>query len=60
MQATSTVSSAASLPLSKRIAAALSAALLGLVIIYGVGFVPIQAVHNAAHDSRHSAAFPCH
>lgn len=38
---------------------ALSAALLGLVILYGVGFAPLEA-HNAAHDARHSAAFPCH
>lgn len=38
---------------------ALLAALLGLVILYGVGFAPLEA-HNAAHDARHSAAFPCH
>lgn len=38
---------------------ALSAVLLGLVILYGVGFAPLAA-HNAAHDARHSAAFPCH
>jgi len=38
---------------------ALAAALLGLVILYGVGFAPLAA-HNAAHDARHSAAFPCH
>jgi len=38
---------------------ALAAALLGAVILYGVGFAPL-AVHNAAHDARHSAAFPCH
>ncbi|WP_205547668.1 CbtB domain-containing protein, partial [Pseudomonas carnis] len=23
-------------------------------------FSHIEAVHNAAHDTRHSAAFPCH
>jgi cobalt transporter subunit CbtB len=38
---------------------ALFAALLGIVILYGVGFAPLEA-HNAAHDARHSAAFPCH
>ncbi|WP_176722232.1 CbtB domain-containing protein [Candidatus Thiosymbion oneisti] len=38
---------------------ALSAALLGLVILYGAGFAPLAA-HNAAHDARHTAAFPCH
>jgi cobalt transporter subunit CbtB len=39
---------------------ALAAALLGLFIVLGVGFVPVQAVHNAAHDTRHGFAFPCH
>ncbi len=38
----------------------LSAAILGIVIIFAVGMVPIEAVHNAAHDTRHSFAFPCH
>ena len=42
-----------------RIAAAL-AALLGLFLIWGVGFSHIAALHNAAHDTRHSMAFPCH
>lgn len=37
-----------------------AAALIGVVIIYGVGFSPIEALHNAAHNSRHSHAFPCH
>ena len=35
-------------------------ALLGIFIIGGVGFSHIEAVHNAAHDYRHSMAFPCH
>jgi cobalt transporter subunit CbtB len=39
---------------------ALCAALLGGLLIWGVGFSHIDAVHNAAHDARHSAAFPCH
>jgi cobalt transporter subunit CbtB len=34
--------------------------LLGLGFIFLVGFAPISAVHNAAHDTRHTAAFPCH
>ena len=33
---------------------------LGLFIIGVVGFSHIDAVHNAAHDVRHSNAFPCH
>ena len=33
---------------------------LGVFLIWGVGFSPIAALHNAAHDTRHSMAFPCH
>jgi len=36
------------------------AALLGMFIVFGVGFSHIEAVHNASHDYRHSMAFPCH
>ena len=39
---------------------ALLAALLGLFLIWGVGFSHVSALHNAAHDTRHSNAFPCH
>jgi cobalt transporter subunit CbtB len=38
----------------------LSSALAGTVLIFLVGFAPMSAVHNAAHDTRHTAAFPCH
>lgn len=38
----------------------LGAFLLGCVVLYGAGFVQTSAVHNAAHDMRHSAGFPCH
>ncbi len=40
--------------------AAMMAALLGAVLIWGVAFSPIALLHNAAHDTRHSMAFPCH
>jgi cobalt transporter subunit CbtB len=33
---------------------------LGLFIVGVVGFSHIDAIHNAAHDVRHSNAFPCH
>lgn len=36
------------------------AMLLGAVLIYGAGFAVTDALHNAAHDGRHSASFPCH
>lgn len=32
----------------------------GVCLIFLVGFAPVSALHNAAHDTRHSAAFPCH
>jgi cobalt transporter subunit CbtB len=37
-----------------------AAALLGMFIVGGVGLSHIMAVHNAAHDYRHSMGFPCH
>jgi cobalt transporter subunit CbtB len=40
--------------------AAACTAVLGIVLIWGVGFSPMEAVHNAAHDVRHSSGFPCH
>lgn len=46
--------------LSARLAAAAIAALLGSFILIGVGFAQSDVIHNAAHDSRHSFAFPCH
>ncbi len=37
-----------------------AAAILGFIIVTAVGLLPMDVVHNAAHDTRHSAAFPCH
>ena len=39
---------------------ALLAAMLGVVLLFGVGFAHIDILHNAAHDTRHSTGFPCH
>ena len=39
---------------------ALLAMALGVLIVGVVGFSHISVVHNAAHDTRHSNAFPCH
>ncbi len=33
---------------------------LGLLIVGFVGFSHLEVVHNAAHDTRHANAFPCH
>ena len=45
---------------SETLFAAALAGLLGLFLVWGVGFAPIALLHNAAHDTRHSLAFPCH
>ncbi len=46
--------------LAQRIALATGTFLLGCCLVGFAGFSHIEAVHNAAHDTRHSAAFPCH
>ena len=46
--------------LTQRLTAAICASILGAGLVYFAGFSHIEAVHNAAHDTRHSAAFPCH
>jgi cobalt transporter subunit CbtB len=33
---------------------------LGLFVVGVVGFSHLDVLHNAAHDVRHSFAFPCH
>ncbi len=45
---------------ARHLAPALFAMLMGLALVLLVGFAPAPAVHNAAHDTRHTAAFPCH
>ncbi|MBM3521235.1 MAG: cobalt transporter [Alphaproteobacteria bacterium] len=53
---------ASSLPLSfsQRMSAGLTMIFIGLGILYVVGFAPMAAAHNAAHDTRHAIGFPCH
>ena len=63
MQTTSLESAHAGTAIGARAGAAvptLLAALLGLFLLWGVGFSHLSAFHNAAHDTRHSNAFPCH
>ena len=43
-----------------RLSQALMAMVLGVFVVGMVGFSHIDFVHNAAHDVRHSNAFPCH
>ena len=51
---------AVTLPLSHRLTLAVGSLLVGAALIYCAGFSHMERVHNAAHDTRHSAAFPCH
>ncbi|WP_286786388.1 MULTISPECIES: CbtB domain-containing protein [Pseudomonas] len=53
-------STAVTLPLSQRLTLAVGSILVGAALIYFAGFSHMELVHNAAHDTRHSAAFPCH
>lgn len=34
--------------------------LLGMVVLYAVGFSTVPQAHNSAHDTRHANGFPCH
>ncbi|MDA1099876.1 MAG: CbtB-domain containing protein [Proteobacteria bacterium] len=43
-----------------RVLQASLAALLGLALFIGVAFSHPTMIHNAAHDSRHGVAVPCH
>jgi len=45
---------------STGIGAVLATAMLGLGLLWVIGFGPSQLLHNAAHDSRHALTFPCH
>jgi cobalt transporter subunit CbtB len=50
------------LPVTQRDAVryGIAAILLGIVFIGVTGFAPIQAIHDAAHNTRHAISFPCH
>ena len=37
-----------------------AALIFGTLVLFAVGFLPMEAAHNAAHDTRHALAFPCH
>jgi len=38
----------------------IAAMIFGLIVLFAVGFAPMDVAHNAAHDTRHVHAFPCH
>lgn len=37
-----------------------SALIFGMFIVFTVGFAGASVLHEAAHNTRHSIAFPCH
>lgn len=45
---------------AERAAPAMLALLFGVFLVFGTGFAHPDTIHNAAHDSRHAFAFPCH
>jgi cobalt transporter subunit CbtB len=51
--------STSALTQSRRIVAA-TTLVFGLGLVFLTGFANSAAVHNAAHDTRHAMAFPCH
>ena len=50
----------ATLSVSQRLVAGVLALVIGLALVGGVGFASDMAIHNGAHDTRHSLGFPCH
>jgi cobalt transporter subunit CbtB len=55
-----TASNTEAVAFTARFAPALAVMLFGAFLVLGVGFAHSDTVHNAAHDGRHSFAFPCH
>ena len=39
---------------------AMGALFLGIFVVFTVGFAGASVLHEAAHNTRHSIAFPCH
>lgn len=50
----------AGLAVRGEVVGAMSALLLGAFIVFMVGFAGAEVLHEAAHNTRHSIAFPCH
>ena len=38
----------------------MAAIAFGAIVLFAVGFLPMDVAHNAAHDTRHALVFPCH
>jgi cobalt transporter subunit CbtB len=46
--------------LNERLLAGALLLFFGLALLAGAGLAGSEALHNAAHDTRHSLGFPCH
>jgi cobalt transporter subunit CbtB len=55
---TSIISS--SISLSQRLVAGLACLFLCSTLVFGIGLLQNDHMHNAAHDTRHAIGFPCH
>lgn len=60
MSTSATLQTATTASTSESTRAIVIAALLGLGLVFITGFAPAMALHNAAHDFRHTQNFPCH
>jgi len=56
---TKTTSVQTTITQSRRVIA-MATLLFGLGLVFLTGFANSATVHNAAHDTRHAMAFPCH
>ncbi|HEO65282.1 MAG TPA: CbtB-domain containing protein [Spirochaetes bacterium] len=34
--------------------------IIGLALVFITGFLPVEVIHDLAHDTRHAMGFPCH
>ncbi|QDG94648.1 CbtB-domain containing protein (plasmid) [Rhizobium sp. NIBRBAC000502774] len=55
-----TITSLGTTDTTSRLLQSAAALFLGVMMVGFVGFSHVEAVHNAAHDTRHANAFPCH
>jgi cobalt transporter subunit CbtB len=44
----------------RRLTGALAIFFLGTALVFVAGFAQPDALHEAAHDTRHAMSFPCH
>ena len=59
MQTAATTQTPSNVTQSRRAIAA-ATLFFGFGLVFLTGFSHIDAVHDAAHDTRHALAFPCH